>query len=73
MSVVGVHEAKTHLSALLARVEAGEEIVVARGSKPIAKIVPLETGAKRNLGFLEYDVPDNFDDPLPDEELEAWE
>lgn len=73
MRSVGVHEAKTHLSALLARVEAGEEIVVARGSKPIAKIVPLDRTVTRELGFLSYRVPEDFDAPLPEDELQAWE
>ena len=74
MTTVRVHEAKTHLSALLARVEAGEEITVARGDVEIAKIVPLRpTVARRELGFVPFEVPESFFDPLPDEELDAWE
>lgn len=74
MTTVRVHEAKTHLSALLARVEAGEEITVARGDVEIAKIVPLRPATtQRELGFIPYEVPDSFFDPLPEEELEAWE
>lgn len=47
--------------------------MVARGSKRIAKIVPLHDGGKRELGFLDYEVPEDFDAPLPEDELEAWE
>lgn len=78
-TIVTVHEAKTHLSRLLARVEAGEEIVVARGTTPIAKLVPL-TPAKpkrRTPGRLAYQVPPGsgdilshgFWDPLTPEEM----
>lgn len=73
MATVRIHEAKTHLSALLARVEAGEEITVARGDVEIAKIVPLKKTGRRELGFVAYDVPDSFFDPLPESELAAWE
>lgn len=73
MTTVRVHEAKTHLSALLARVEAGEEIIVARGDKPIAKIVPLHGRRQRELGFVPYDVPATFFDDLPADEVAAWE
>ena len=78
---VTVHEAKTHLSRLLARVEAGEQITIARGKNEIAKIVPLKPAAKRvrELGWLEHTIPagkdpleDGFWDPLPEEELRLW-
>ncbi len=65
--------AKTHLSALLAAVEQGEEVVIARGSEPVAKLVPFEPRAERDLGFVAYSVPDSFSDPLPESELEVWE
>jgi prevent-host-death family protein len=70
--VVNVHDAKTNLSRLLERVKAGEEIVLAKAGKPYARLVPFDRG-KRELGFLEGSVPDNFFEPLPEEELEAWE
>lgn len=70
---IRVHDAKTHLSALLRRVEAGEEFVIARGESPVAKLVPVEKRARRKLGFVDYDVPDSFFDPLPEDELSAWE
>jgi prevent-host-death family protein len=79
-STVTVHEAKTHLSRLLAEVEAGGEVIVARGSKPVARIVPLEPvrPKKRQLGWLRDDSKGSdplaygFWDPLPDDELDLW-
>lgn len=70
---VNVQEAKTHLSGLLARMESGEDIVIARGGRPIARLVPVEPPAPRQLGFLAWSVPESFDDPLPDDELARWE
>ncbi len=72
---VNIHAAKTQLSRLLEQVEEGEEIVIARAGKPIARIVPLVTSRpKRKLGILEgqYTVADNIDDPLPDDLLEEF-
>lgn len=66
--------AKTHLSALLARVEGGEEIVIARGDEQVAKLVPLRQPGRRDLGFLDLHFPaDVFFEPLPDDEMAAWE
>lgn len=65
--------AKTHLSALLAAVEAGEEIVISRGNRPVARLVPVNSATERQLGFVAYHVPDSFFEPLPEEELTAWE
>ena len=63
MQTVTVHEAKTHLSRLLARVRAGEEIIIAKGKQPQAKLVPLDDGPKlpRQFGTL---------GPISDEEAE---
>lgn len=73
---VTIHQAKTHLSKLVARAEAGEEIVLARGDTPVAKIVPLEPRPKkvRELGWMrgEVKLDDSFWDPLPDDELALW-
>mgnify|MGYP006389394521 FL=1 len=72
---VNIHAAKTQLSRLLEQVEEGEELVIARAGKPIARIVPLvPTRPKRRLGILEgqYTVADNIDDPLPDDLLEEF-
>jgi prevent-host-death family protein len=69
---VNVQEAKTHLSALLARVAAGERIVLSRHGKPIAQLMPLDPSPRRQLGFLQGRVDEAFFDPLPDDELERW-
>jgi len=75
METINVHAAKTHLSRLLERVAAGEEIVIAKSGKPVARLAPLEQRPPRKLGGLagRAVIPDNFDDPLPDEVLDAFE
>ena len=71
MAEVNVHEAKTHLSRLLLRVAGGEEIIIARAGKPVAKLVPVEPKPQRLIGQDDglFDIPDDFDAPLPDEVL----
>jgi prevent-host-death family protein len=67
---VNIHEAKTHLSRLLERVRLGEEVIIAKAGKPIAKLIPLDTKPKKRiLGSAkgEFVVPDDFNDPLPKE------
>ena len=71
--VVKVQHAKTHLSALLAAVEAGEEFVIERGNVPVARLVPIAPAGPRSMGFVAYRVPDTFFEALPDGELDAWE
>ncbi|TDE97265.1 type II toxin-antitoxin system prevent-host-death family antitoxin [Occultella glacieicola] len=73
MEHVKVQYAKTHLSALIASVERGEEVVIARGDQPVARLVPIEGREHRDLGFVAYPVPDEFFAPLPEDELAAWE
>lgn len=68
---VNVHQAKTRLSSLLARVAQGEEIIIARAGKPVARLVPLAP-VPRPLGFVEASIDASFFDPLPDDELAAW-
>lgn len=71
---VNVHEAKTTLSQLLAEVEGGREIIVARNGKPVAKLVPIPRKKRLRLGMWKGEIwmsPD-FDAPLSDEELKAW-
>lgn len=74
MTEVGVHEAKTHLSKLLRRVAAGEEIVIARGGEPVARLVPARDKSIRKLGSDRgvFVVPENFDEPLPEDVLETF-
>jgi prevent-host-death family protein len=67
---VDIHEAKTHLSRLLERVSMGEEVIIAKAGKPVAKLVPLGARPKKRvLGSAkgEFTVPDDFNDPLPKE------
>ena len=75
MHVVNVHQAKTQLSRLLAQVEAGEDVVIARRGEPVARLVGCKAATKRQPDVLKgrVVVPDSFFDPLPDEELAAWE
>ncbi|HSR72996.1 MAG TPA: type II toxin-antitoxin system prevent-host-death family antitoxin [Kiloniellales bacterium] len=73
MKTVNVHEAKTHLSRLLARVEAGEAIVIARDGKPVARLVPVAGRAPRKPGLAKGRLTEAFFEPLPPEELDAWE
>ncbi|MBN9788033.1 antitoxin [Pseudonocardia sp. TMWB2A] len=75
MTTFTVHEAKTHLSKLIAKVLAGEEVIIARGKEPAVKMVPVEPAKpKRKPGRLKgkISVPDSFFDPLPDDELALW-
>ena len=69
---INVHEAKTHLSRLLDEVEDGEEIILAKAGKPVARLVPLESPGERPLGFVAGTVTRDFFDPLPKEELAGW-
>jgi prevent-host-death family protein len=70
---VNVHEAKTTLSQLLERAHAGEEIIIAKGGTPYARLVPLEAPRPRKAGLLKGKLDDAFFEPLPDAELRAWE
>jgi prevent-host-death family protein len=73
---VNVHEAKTHLSRLLARVMGGEEVVIAKAGRPVARLIPYEEPpANRVPGTAQGQLkilPD-FDQPLPDEILKGFE
>ncbi len=73
MQIINIHEAKTHFSKLLARVHTGEEIIIAKAGKPYAKLVPLSPVTKRTPGGIQGAVTDSFFEPLPEEELQAWE
>ncbi|MEA2787677.1 MAG: hypothetical protein QOG73_83 [Acetobacteraceae bacterium] len=76
MEIVTIHAAKTTLSQLLTRVEAGEEIVLARGKYPIAKLVPFRPATtKRRFGALRgvVSVGAEFFKALPEQELATWE
>lgn len=73
-SPVNIHDAKTHFSKLVERAERGEEIVIARAGKPVARLAPLAAPPLREMGGAEGAIVmrENFDDPLPDELLRAF-
>lgn len=76
MNTVNIDAAKTHLSRLVEEAAAGKEIVIAKAGKPVAKLGPLAVGrGKRKLGMLagKGTVPADFDAPLPEELLEAFD
>jgi antitoxin (DNA-binding transcriptional repressor) of toxin-antitoxin stability system len=78
VSTFTIHQAKTNLSKLIARAEAGEEVVIMRGKEPVARLEPLgKKRGKRVPGLLKGKVPELpdafFFEPLPEEELRAWE
>jgi len=73
---VNIHEAKTNLSRLLLRVEEGEDIIIAKAGKPIARLTKFTAKhPKRRLGMDTglFEVPDDFDRPLPDDVLAGFE
>ena len=76
MKPVNIHEAKTRLSRLVAAAEAGEEVVIARSGKPVARLVPYEApSVKRRFGSMKgrASTTDAFFEPLPEDELALWE
>ncbi len=75
MPVVNVHEAKTQLSRLLVQVEAGEEVVITSNGEPVARLVSCKRRGRRQFGALKgrITIDDSFFDPLPENELSAWE
>lgn len=73
MATYNVQEAKTRLSELLGRVERGEEIVIARSGTPVARLVPAGPLPPRQFGGVKLTIPADFDAPLSEDELAAWE
>ena len=76
MRTVNIHAAKTQLSRLVDDAAKGEEIVIAKAGKPVARLVPLtESRPNRRLGGLagKVQIPEDFDTPLPDDILDAFE
>ncbi|MEO1400721.1 MAG: type II toxin-antitoxin system Phd/YefM family antitoxin [Cyanobacteria bacterium J06635_1] len=77
METINIHQAKTNLSRLLSRVERGEEIIISNRGVPIARLVPFQKplnrraslGRDRNL----FTIPDDFNSPLPEDILAAFE
>jgi len=76
MSSVPIHRAKTELSRLIERARAGEEIVITRGKEPVVRLVPVDRPpVRRRFGAMrgKLTVDESFFDPLPEDELAAWE
>ncbi len=73
MKTINIHEAKTHLSRLLESVEEGEEVIIARAGKPIAKLVPLKSKPRRPGGLKgKIRIHPDFDEPLPEDIAAAF-
>ncbi|MBI2373936.1 MAG: type II toxin-antitoxin system Phd/YefM family antitoxin [Deltaproteobacteria bacterium] len=76
MPQFSVHEAKTQLSRLIEQALAGDEVIITRGSKPVVRLVALQPPAtERKPGRFtgKFVVGDEFFEPLPEDELAAWE
>jgi prevent-host-death family protein len=77
MKTINIHEAKTNLSRLLTRVQNGEEIVISNRGVPVAKLVPFRASLDRRASLGQdrgrFIVPDDFNSPLPQEILAAFE
>ena len=71
MLQMNIHEAKTHLSQLLEQIEAGEDVIIARHGKPVARLIPytIKPVQQRKPGSLRGEISFNedFDAPLPDD------
>jgi prevent-host-death family protein len=74
-TIVGMHAAKTTLSKLIERAEAGEEILIARDGEPVARLVPVAAVPRRQFGLLRGlgRIGPEFLEPLPEDELRRWE
>ncbi len=72
--IVNIHDAKTHFSKLVAKVEAGEEIVIARGGRPCARLIPIavETPMLGTMKGRWPELDDEFFEPLTGDDLAAW-
>jgi prevent-host-death family protein len=78
VATVTIHQAKTNLSKLIARAEAGEEVVILRGKDPVVRLTPISSRKRKPaFGMLKGKIPslpdEFFFDPLPEEELRLWE
>jgi prevent-host-death family protein len=73
---VNIHEAKTHFSSLLAKVGKGEEVIISKAGKPIARLIPIgEKPIKRDAGSARgrITIAEDFDAPLPESVLNSFE
>lgn len=74
MAQFSVHDAKTNLSRLIADALAGGDVVIARGSVPVVRLVPVEPHGRRSFGAFKGKIgmDAGFNDPLPDDEQDGW-
>ena len=73
--IINIHQAKTHLSRIIEEVAAGKEVIIGKGGRPMARLVPLAPPVKaKKLGTLKSKIriPANFNDPLPADMLAAF-
>ncbi len=73
MTTFNIHEAKTQFSRLVERALAGEEIVIAKAGKPLVRLAVVEERRRREPGLAKGRLTDAFFEPLPEDELRAWE
>ena len=75
MDPVNIYEAKTRLSQLVDRAAAGEDVVIGRNGRPLVRLTRLEAAPHVRFGVLagRFEVPDDFDAPLPDDVLATFE
>lgn len=77
MSIVSLQDLGTNAASLIDRVEAGERLIVSRDGRPVAELLPLDPPGGRarphGLAAGAFSVPDNFDEPLPDDLLQGFE
>lgn len=76
MVEVNIHEAKTHLSRLLSRVAAGEEVVIAKAGKPVARLMPYKEKPRNRVPGMDKGriwISDDFDEPLPEDIQKVFE
>lgn len=73
MPAINLNEAKAHLSRLVDAALAGEEIIIAKAGKPVVRLTPIEGFTPRQPGIAKGRITEAFFEPLPDQELSAWE
>lgn len=73
MPTINLNEAKAHLSRLVDAAVAGEEIIIARAGKPVVRLTPVDELAPRRPGIAKGRITEAFFEPLPEQELAAWE
>ncbi len=73
MGQYNVQDAKTRFSELLNLVDRGEDVVIAKAGRPVARLVKIERPTQRRLGFVNGHLPDDFLDPAEEEDLQLWQ